>query len=62
MGRRVGSELDGILVTRSIVKGNPAREIPRTTHNENCDLILIPTHGYRALRGFLMGSVTAEVL
>jgi nucleotide-binding universal stress UspA family protein len=58
----LGSEINGSLVKRMVLRGDAAREIGRTAHNENVDLIVIPTHGYGAIERFLLGSVTVKVL
>lgn len=58
----LGSELDGIIVKRIVLRGDPAHEIVRTARDESIDLIFMPTHGYRAIERFLVGSVTAKVL
>ena len=58
----LGPELDGADVRRIVLKGDPAREILRTAHEEKIDLIVMPTHGYGAFERVLLGSVTAKVL
>jgi nucleotide-binding universal stress UspA family protein len=55
-------EFDGIMVTRLLLRGDPAREIDETARNRNVDLIVMPTHGYGAFYRLLLGSVTAKVL
>jgi nucleotide-binding universal stress UspA family protein len=55
-------ELDGIVVKRMLLEGDPALTIVQTARVEKADLIAMPTHGYGALRRFLLGSVTAKVL
>src|SRR5579872_164582 len=55
-------ELDGIAVTRILLRGDPAREIVETARNQNADLIVISTHGDGAFYRFLLGSVAAKVL
>jgi nucleotide-binding universal stress UspA family protein len=55
-------ELDGIAVTRVLLRGDPAREIVSTARERNVDLIVMSTHGYGAFRRFLLGSVTAKAL
>jgi nucleotide-binding universal stress UspA family protein len=49
-------ELDGIVVTPLLLRGNPATEIVETARDRNVDLILMPTGGVS------LGSVTAKVL
>ena len=55
-------ELNGLTVKRMLVEGDPARTIVRTARDEKVDLIAMPTHGYGAIRRFLLGSVTSKVL
>lgn len=55
-------ELEGIAVTRLLLRGNPAHEIVRAARDQNADLIMMPTHGHGTFYRFLLGSVTAKVL
>ena len=55
-------ELDGIAVTRVLLRGDPAHEIVKMARDRNVDLIMMSTHGYGAFYRFLLGSVTAKVL
>ncbi len=55
-------ELDGIAVTRVLLRGDPAHEIVQMARDRNVDLIMMSTHGYGAFYRFLLGSVTAKVL
>ena len=55
-------ELDGIAVTRVLLKGDPAHEIVQTARERNVDLIVMSTRGHGAFYRFLLGSVTAKVL
>ncbi len=55
-------ELDGIVVKRLLLHGEPAVEIVKTALNENVDLIMMATRGFGAFHRFLVGSVTAKVL
>jgi nucleotide-binding universal stress UspA family protein len=55
-------ELDGIAVTRLLLRGDPAQEIVNTARDRNADLIAMSTHGHGAFYRFLLGSVTAKVL
>jgi nucleotide-binding universal stress UspA family protein len=55
-------ELDGIAVTRVLLRGNPAHEIVETARDKNVDLIVMSTRGEGAFYRFLLGSVTAKVL
>jgi len=58
----LGNGLKGISVRRVVQEGDPAQEIVEFAHEENFDLIVMPTHGYGPFRRFLLGSVTAKVL
>ena len=55
-------ELDGIAVTRVLLRGDPAHEIVKMARDRNVDLIVMSTHGYGSFYRFLLGSVTAKVL
>jgi len=57
-----GPKLDGSVVKRMVLKGDPAHEILRAADDEKIDLIVMPTHGFGPLERFLLGSVTLEVL
>jgi nucleotide-binding universal stress UspA family protein len=56
------AELDGIAVTRVLLRGDPAHEIVKMARDRNVDLIMMSTHGYGSFYRFLLGSVTAKVL
>jgi nucleotide-binding universal stress UspA family protein len=62
LDRALGPELDGIGVTRVLLRGDPAREIVETARNHNADLIVMSTHGEGAFYRLVLGSVTAKVL
>lgn len=49
-------------VRRVVLEGDPTQTIVQFAASENCDLIVMPTHGYGPFRRFLLGSVTAKVL
>ncbi len=55
-------ELKDLQVRRSVVRGDPARQIVAVAEEERCDLIVMASHGYGPFRRFLLGSVTAKVL
>ena len=55
-------ELDGIAVTRVLLRGDPAREIVKMARDRNVDLVMMSTHGYGVFYRLLLGSVTAKVL
>jgi nucleotide-binding universal stress UspA family protein len=62
LDQTLAPELDGIPVTRLLLRGDPAREIVKAAVDRNVDLIMMSTHGHAALYRFLLGSVTAKVL
>jgi nucleotide-binding universal stress UspA family protein len=55
-------ELDGISVTRLLLRGDPAHEIVEMARDRNVDLIVMSTRGHGSFYRFLLGSVTAKVL
>ena len=55
-------ELEGLVVKRLLVKGDPAREIAQTARDENVNLIVMSKHGHGAFYRFLLGSTAAKVL
>jgi nucleotide-binding universal stress UspA family protein len=55
-------DLKGLRVQRMVLEGDPGQEIVRYANETECDLIVMPTHGYGPFRRFLLGSVTAKVL
>jgi len=62
LDQTVRPELDGIVVTRVLLRGDPAREVVNTARDQNVDLIVMSTHDYGAFYPLLLGSVTAKVL
>ena len=50
------------VVRRVVLEGDPTQTIVEFASSGNCDLIVMPTHGYGPFRRFLLGSVTAKVL
>jgi nucleotide-binding universal stress UspA family protein len=55
-------ELDGISVTRVLLRGEPAHEIVTMARDRNIDLIVMSTRGHGPFYRFLLGSVTAKIL
>ena len=49
-------------VERIVLEGNAAGEITNWVNEHDVDLIVMGTHGYGALQGWILGSVTAKVL
>lgn len=62
LDRHLSAELTGPCFQRTVILGDPAREIAKYAHDQKVDLIMMPTHGYGPFRRFLLGSVTAKVL
>jgi nucleotide-binding universal stress UspA family protein len=60
--RKIEPPDSGVPVQHRLVKGDPGEEILRTAAEEPCDLIVMGTHGRRALRRLLMGSVAEQVV
>ena len=58
----LAEELREFKVTRVLLEGDPAQNIVEQAQSTNCDLILMPTHGYGPFRRMLLGSVTSKVL
>jgi nucleotide-binding universal stress UspA family protein len=55
-------ELDGIQVTRMLLRGDPAEEIVKTARDRDVSLIVMSTRGHGAFYRFLLGSVTGKIL
>jgi nucleotide-binding universal stress UspA family protein len=55
-------QLEGIAVTRVLLRGDPAREIVEAARFYNAGLIVMSTRGEGVLYRLLLGSVTAKVL
>ena len=62
LDRALWPELEGITVTRMLLRGHPGTEIVRTAREQNADLIVMATHGEAAFVRLLLGSVTGKVL
>jgi nucleotide-binding universal stress UspA family protein len=52
----------GVTVERALVDGNPSREIVRYAENEDCDLVVMGTHGRGGIDRLLLGSVAEKVV
>jgi len=55
-------ELDGVQVTRLLLRGDPARQILQTALDRNASLIAMPAGRDKAFYEFLSSSVTLKVL
>jgi nucleotide-binding universal stress UspA family protein len=62
LSQHLSAELAGPCVQRTVILGDPAKEIVTYARDQKVDLIMMPTHGYGPFRRFLLGSVTAKVL
>lgn len=49
-------------VERVLIEGNPAAEILNWIEEHEIDLVTMGTHGYGAVQGWILGSVTGKVL
>lgn len=62
LGTFLCEELKDLDTQRVLLEGDPASRIVAYAHDEQFDLIVMPTHGYGPFRRFILGSVTAKVL
>jgi nucleotide-binding universal stress UspA family protein len=56
------AEEHGVDVLRELSDGNPAREIVRYAEDEDCDLVVMGTHGRGGIDRLLLGSVAEKVV
>lgn len=52
----------GIAVETAVVEGSPAQEIVRYAEREDCDVIVMGTHGRGGIDRLLLGSVAEKVV
>jgi nucleotide-binding universal stress UspA family protein len=57
-----GIDITDVTVTKKIVQGKPANMILQEIENENIDLVVMGSHGYGAISGAILGSVSQRVL
>ncbi|HEY8910412.1 MAG TPA: universal stress protein [Desulfosporosinus sp.] len=57
-----GMDLTDVTVVKKVVQGKPANMILREIDNENIDLVVMGSHGYGAISGAILGSVSQRVL
>jgi nucleotide-binding universal stress UspA family protein len=57
-----GIDITGVTITKKIVQGKPAHMILEEIENENIDLVVMGSHGYGAISGTILGSVSQRVL
>jgi nucleotide-binding universal stress UspA family protein len=60
--RRIPSVAAAIQVKPLLAQGDPAKEIDRIARAEQCDLVVMGTHGRTGLEHLLMGSVAERVV
>lgn len=57
-----GMDTTGVTVTKKKLQGKPAVVILKEAEDENIDLIVLGSHGYNAIAGTILGSVSQHVL
>jgi len=57
-----GIDISDVTIIKKIVEGKPANMILREIENEKIDLVVMGSHGYGAIAGTLLGSVSQRVL
>ena len=57
-----GIDISGITFKKKKLHGNPGKVIIQEIENENIDLVVMGSHGYGALVGSVLGSVSQKVL
>ncbi|SPF41064.1 Universal stress protein [Candidatus Desulfosporosinus infrequens] len=57
-----GIDISGITLKKKKLHGNPGRIILQEVENENIDLVVMGSHGYGAVVGSVLGSVSQKVL
>ena len=57
-----GMDITDVTLIKKVVQGKPANMILREIVNENIDLVVMGSHGYGAIAGALLGSVSQRVL
>jgi nucleotide-binding universal stress UspA family protein len=55
-------ELENIVFSTQLLKGNPAKEICNVAKNDNMDLIVLASRGLGKIAKFIHGSVSTKVL
>lgn len=57
-----GIDISDVTLIKKIVQGKPANMILQEIDTENIDLVVMGSHGYGAVTGALLGSVSQRVL
>lgn len=56
------AEDEGIEIDCQVLEGSPAREIVRYADEQDCDLVVMGTHGRGGINRLLLGSVAEQVV
>lgn len=57
-----GMDISGITLKKKKLHGNPGNIIIQEVENENFELVVMGSHGYGAIVGSVLGSVSQKVL
>lgn len=57
-----GIDISDVTLIKKKIQGKPATVILKEIENENIDMVVMGSHGYRAIAGSLLGSVSQQVL
>jgi len=57
-----GFDITDVTIIKKVMQGKPANIILQEIENENIDLVVMGSHGYGAITGALLGSVSQRVL
>ncbi|MDR3539551.1 MAG: universal stress protein [Desulfosporosinus sp.] len=57
-----GIDINGITLKKKKLHGNPGRIIIQEVEDETIDLVVMGSHGYGAILGSVLGSVSQKVL
>jgi len=57
-----GIDISGITLAKKKMHGNPGHVIVQEVEDENIDLVVMGSHGYGAILGSVLGSVSQKVL
>jgi predicted phosphoribosyltransferase/nucleotide-binding universal stress UspA family protein len=60
--QQIRAHTPAIMVDCRLAEGEPAEEIVRLAEDQDCDLIVLGTHGRSGLRRLVLGSVAEQVL
>ena len=57
-----GIDISGVLLKKKKLHGNPGKVILQEVENETIDMVVMGSHGYGAVIGSVLGSVSQKVL